>query len=120
MNFIRLVLFAAFFSLIAGTPSVAADAKAPLTFEKHIRPIFRVYCVNCHGAGDANKGRLDVRLVRFLIKGGESGPAIKPGDPKNSNILDRIRSGEMPPGDKRLTDAEIAMVEQATFDSATR
>jgi len=52
-----------------------------LTFERDIRPIFRAHCFDCHGATDELKGGLDLRLVRLMEIGGESGSAITPGDP---------------------------------------
>jgi hypothetical protein len=83
-----------------------------LTFERHIRPIFRTHCFDCHGAAGELKGELDLRLVRFLLKGGESGPAITPGKSGKSYLLERVRSGEMPPGDTRISQAEIALLER--------
>lgn len=95
----------------ASSAGETEQSRTPL-FERHIRPIFRIHCVNCHGAEQDKKGKLDVRLVRFLLKGGESGPAIKPGDPRHSNLLDRVTSGEMPPGDKKLSAKDIAMLKR--------
>lgn len=83
-----------------------------LTYERHIRPIFRAHCFDCHGATDEVEGGLDLRLVRFLRKGGESGPAIDPETPAESYLLQRLRSGEMPPGEARVPDAEITIIEQ--------
>ncbi|HEY4311850.1 MAG TPA: PSD1 and planctomycete cytochrome C domain-containing protein [Pirellulales bacterium] len=84
---------------------------APL-FESDVRPILRTHCFDCHGANDEKKGNLDLRLVRFLLAGGDSGAAITPGDPAGSNLLARIRAGEMPPGDGKLTAKEIEILER--------
>jgi hypothetical protein len=46
-----------------------------------------------------------------MVKGGESGPAISPGRPEDSYLLDRVKSGEMPPGDQKLSASEIAILE---------
>ncbi|MCA9017322.1 MAG: hypothetical protein KDA77_18515, partial [Planctomycetaceae bacterium] len=87
----------------------AAETEKPinLTYEEHIRPIFRAHCFDCHGASEELKGGLDLRLVRFLIKGGESGEAIVPGKPDQSNLISRIESGEMPPGEARVPKDQI-------------
>lgn len=91
----------------------AGETKADkLTFEEHIRPIFRAHCFDCHGATEEVEGSLDLRLVRFLIKGGDSGPAITPGKPDESYLLDRVRSGEMPPGEGKVSPEEIAILER--------
>ncbi len=92
--------------------SLSAEEASPLTYERDIRPIFRAHCFDCHGATDELKGGLDLRLVRFLKKGGESGPAISPGQPGESYLLERIRSGEMPPGEGSVPAAEIAIIEK--------
>ena len=89
-----------------------ADAPQQLTYERDIRPIFRAHCFDCHGATDKLEGGLDLRLVRFLKKGGESGPAISTEVPKESFLLERLRSGDMPPGEARVPDSEIDIIER--------
>ncbi len=83
----------------------AADAQE-LTFEKHVRPILKAHCFQCHGEAGKTEAKLDVRLKRLLEKGGETGPAIRPGQPDQSLLLKRIESGEMPPVERKLTPAE--------------
>ncbi|MGZ0163020.1 MAG: PSD1 and planctomycete cytochrome C domain-containing protein [Planctomycetales bacterium] len=92
--------------------TLAAEEVRPLTYERDIRPIFRAHCFDCHGATDEVKGGLDLRLVRFLKKGGETGPAIFAGKPGESYLLQRLRSGEMPPGEGAVPDKEIAIIEK--------
>ena len=96
---------------IAPAAAFASEAPAPL-FEKDIRPILKTHCFHCHGeeAEDVKAG-LDVRLVRYLKKGGESGPVIVPGDAAKSHLLKQLREGEMPKGKARLPDREIALIE---------
>ncbi len=86
-------------------------ADTPLTFEAHIRPILKAQCFHCHGEEEEKKGGLDLRLVRFMTQGGESGPAVEPGKAQ-SLLLDRITSDEMPPGEKKLTAAEKSLIER--------
>lgn len=85
--------------LLAGQPSRSQE----LTFETHVRPILKAHCFDCHGAEEELKGKLDLRLVRLMIKGGESGTAIEPGKPDASLFLRRIKSGEMPPGQTKVS-----------------
>src|SRR4051794_24807701 len=89
--------------------SVRAADVAP-TFEKDVRPLLKAYCFECHGEGLKPKAGLDVRLRRLLVQGGESGPAIKPGQGKDSLLLARIVAGEMPPSKKKLTPAEVDLL----------
>ena len=91
---------------------LAAEPKGPLVFETHIRPFLKARCFECHGEGKKLKGGLDVRLQHFLVKGGKSGSALAPGKPDDSSVLQRVRDGEMPPGKKKLTRDEIALLER--------
>lgn len=101
---LRLLLVVALWSLQAvavraSEPIVnVGDSQQTSQFESHIRPIFREYCFDCHGATEELSSGMDLRLVRFLIAGGDSGPAIVPGDAQASYLLELVSSGEMPPG----------------------
>lgn len=90
--------------------SEPALADEPLFFETHIRPIFRAHCFDCHGAADEKEGNLDLRLVRFQLTGGDAGPAIAPGASGESYLIERLRAGEMPPGEAKMPAAEIELV----------
>jgi hypothetical protein len=94
------------------------DLGAALSFEKDIRPILKAHCFHCHGEEGEVKGGLDVRLKRFLEKGGESGPAVIAGRPHASLLLEQVKSGEMPKGDKKLKAEEIAKIEQWIAEGA--
>ena len=81
---------------------VSADERYAF-FEKRIRPVLVQYCYECHSAAAAEIGgelRLDSRPG--ARQGGESGPAVVPGDPDASLLLDAIRhrSRQMPPEEK--------------------
>ncbi|MCC6509108.1 MAG: PSD1 domain-containing protein, partial [Pirellulaceae bacterium] len=90
------------FSFIALMPLVTATRAAEAEFERDVRPILKAYCWHCHGEEPELGGELDARLVRTLIKGGETGPAVVAGKPDESLLLKRILSDEMPPGEKKL------------------
>jgi len=78
-------------------------------FEKRIRPVLYASCIPCHGPEKTKAGlRLDSRAG--LLHGGDSGPAIKVGDPEASLLLKAIRQIDpdlaMPPkkAGKKLAD----------------
>src|SRR5579872_1393718 len=79
-------------------------------FNADIRPIFKVHCTECHGEAAKPKGDLDLRLKRTTLKGGKSGSAIVEGKPKESLLLERVKNGEMPPGQKKLSASEIDLL----------
>ena len=85
---------------------------AAVDFETHVRPILKAHCWQCHGEEDEPKGALDSRLARFLLKGGDSGPAIVPGKHAESLLYERVAAGEMPPGKKKLSARDIEMIAQ--------
>ncbi len=88
-------------------------AIAETTYKQHVRPILKAHCFHCHGEAGEIEGSLDLRLRRFILDGGDSGPAIVPGEPEASLLLDRVSTGEMPPGDdKQLSASEIAAIRQ--------
>ena len=95
---------------LPGTSLVAAE----ITYEKHVRPILKTHCFRCHGEGGEVEGGLDVRLRRLIAKGGESGAAVVPGQPAESLLLERVKSGEMPPEEvaSRPSETEVATIEQ--------
>ncbi len=90
--------------------SLSADETIPLSFEREIRPILRAHCLDCHGATEKMEGELDLRLVRFMKKGGESGPALDSDNPLKSLFLERIIEGEMPPGEHKVPQKEIDII----------
>lgn len=87
---------------------IAAPPKpaTALTFQKDILPILRAKCVLCHGDRNKFKGGLDVRTLRTLEKGGETGPAINRQAPELSPLWDTVSSGQMPPGKNKLSESE--------------
>src|SRR4051794_16771529 len=80
-------------------------------FEREVRPILVDACHKCHGP---NKQESDLRLDsrEAALKGGVSGAAVVPGQPKKSLLIAAIRhvgDVKMPPQAK-LTEAQIAAV----------
>src|SRR5690349_1779251 len=97
MEALRLLLVPAIVVILGMAPEARADGAGVLTFGRHVRPILKAYCLDCHGGGAELKGKLDLRLARTARKGGKQGPGLVPGKPEESLLLDRVREGEMPP-----------------------
>lgn len=84
------------------SPSV----KPGLTFDRDVLPILEKKCLACHGELKRN-GKLDMRTLAALKKGGSGGPGVVPGMPDSSPVWVEVAEGRMPPGGKnRLTPAE--------------
>lgn len=103
MKLVRLVFSAV---LLVGRLAEGAES----TYEQHVRPIFKAHCFQCHGEEGKREGGLDLRLKRLIEQGGESGAAIVPLKPDESLLVEKIRSGEMPPIDKKLSTEQIATI----------
>src|SRR5580700_3494986 len=99
-----ILLVAIVASAWAQAPSPAQD---PDFFENKVRPILAENCYDCHTSGEMGGLRVDSR--ERLLQGGKSGPAVMPGDPDKSLLIQAVRqSGDlkMPKGGK-LKPAEV-------------
>ncbi len=89
-------------------------------FEKHIRPVLVEHCYECHSTqSEKVKAKLLLDSREAVLKGGESGPAIVPGDPDASLVVQALRfeNFEMPPKGK-LPAETIARFEQWVKEGA--
>jgi hypothetical protein len=92
-------------------------------FEKKVRPILVARCYNCHSDAFKGAGGLRVDTGRGIFKGGNSGPAIIPGQPEQSLLIARLKTTDpnrrMPQETKEpLPAEEIAILEAWIQDGA--
>lgn len=90
--------------------SLADRGEAERIFETRVRPVLADRCLNCHGPSQQKSGlRLDSREA--VLKGGDLGPAIVPGDPDQSLLINAVAHTDdflkMPPGPETLPDEVI-------------
>jgi hypothetical protein len=106
--------------LAPAPPASAADPAPPAIpaeqlefFERHVRPLLVKRCFECHG-GTKAEGGLSLATAQGWRRGGDGGPAIVPGRPQESRLIEAIsyRSLEMPPADRggRLPPEEVAIL----------
>ncbi len=125
-------LIAGIRSLIAFLMIVTASARGAESpsdttrrefFEAKIRPVLAAQCYSCHGALK-QKGGLRVDSRDALRRGGDSGPAIEPGKPEGSllvQVLEHSEPGlEMPKDAARLPESVVrevrAWIAEGAFD----
>src|SRR5438034_9919178 len=82
---------------------------SPDYFESKVRPILANNCYSCHTNSELSGLRLD--SLDAMKRGGKRGPAIIPGDPENSLMIQALKHVaadglKMPLGGK-LKDSEI-------------
>jgi hypothetical protein len=90
-----------------------ATASSIIDFVRDIQPILRTHCYECHGAAKQKHGlRLDLRAV--AMKGGETGPAVVPGNSEQSLIVRRLLGldgeDQMPKDKDPLPAAQIELI----------
>src|SRR5687767_4441002 len=89
-------------SLAFAQPGPAPTPEQVAFFEKSIRPVLVRECYACHAkTAEKVKGELLLDSRDGLRQGGENGPAIVPGDPKASFLIEKMRHADvnkrMPP-----------------------
>ncbi|MGE9267704.1 MAG: PSD1 and planctomycete cytochrome C domain-containing protein [Verrucomicrobiales bacterium] len=99
---------------VAGWAEPGAEELA--FFEREVRPLLAEACYECHSAeAEKLKAGLRVDSRRGLVEGGESGPALVPGDVEASRLITAVRYGdvdlEMPPKN-RLPDSAVRVLEK--------
>ncbi len=103
----------------ADDPPISADQLA--LFEGRIRPLLIKHCYECHSSeSEELQGGLLVDSRPTMRRGGDSGPALIPGDSDASLLIQAVRyenGMEMPP-DEKLSAAEIADLERWVADGA--
>lgn len=86
-------------------------------------PVLQRHCVKCHG-GVRQRGGLDLRALATVLRGGDEGPAIDPGKPAVSRLIEYVQVGadmHMPPGEgQQLSPDEIAALSEAVAALPTR
>ncbi|MGA3170425.1 MAG: c-type cytochrome domain-containing protein [Chthoniobacteraceae bacterium] len=101
-NFIRLM------------PAFALAARADVTYEQNMRPLFQDSCLNCHNPDKAKAG-LDLSTYDNTMDGSDNGKVVEPGDPDKSvlyQVLTHAAEPYMPKGGDKLTDSQLDLVRQ--------
>jgi mono/diheme cytochrome c family protein len=101
----------------AGGPRAAAEE--PSFFTRRVAPVLRQRCVECHNR-TKTRGGLDLTRRDLLLQGGDTGPALVPGDAAGS-LLIRMVSGakpKMPRQGPPLTPEQIADLRHWVADGA--
>lgn len=97
-----------------------ASTQKDVTYEKDIKPIFDATCIKCHGNVKKVGGKLRLDSLAGVMKGGEDGKVIEPGNSaKSMLVLNVAHLGDeddfMPPpknkmGLKKLSDEQIGLI----------
>src|SRR5262245_12910068 len=90
-----------------------SDAQLAQPSDKEAFFILKRKCLQCHGEAVQMSG-LDLRTLETILKGGEKGPAIVPGNAEESRLYRRVAGLEKPAMPmvplRPLTEQEIAVI----------
>ncbi len=94
--------------------SSSCSAQQKVTFDDHIKPIFRAHCQSCHNTNKKSSD-LDLSTYTTVMQGGASGASIEPGDAENSYLYMLVAHTSepyMPPESDRIPDAKVDLLKQ--------
>jgi hypothetical protein len=119
-------------ALLLGVVSASAQTPAGVDFEKQILPIFQERCLDCHqkertdektGKVKKPKGKFRMDSAELIMKGGEEGSDLVPGDAAKSLIytLTALPADDdkiMPPKGDPLTKEQQDLIKQWITEGA--
>jgi cytochrome c553 len=125
MRITAFILSGALVAAAAATAAAAEDFTPEQKdfFDKKIKPLLTDKCYKCHSVdAGKNKGGLLLDSREAGLKGGDTGPAVVPGNPEKSLLVTAIsykdKDLQMPPKGEKLSDAEIADLTKWVKDGA--
>ncbi|MEI8019968.1 MAG: c-type cytochrome domain-containing protein, partial [Schlesneria sp.] len=99
--------------LLLFTASWVSADDASVDYATAVKPVLARHCAACHGVKKQQVG-LRIDSAKGMLDGGDSGPAIVPGEAAKSLLIQAITGTEgasqMPPEGDKLSDAEIAAI----------
>lgn len=98
-------------ALAAQTPAGAPAIPAGPDFARDVVPILESNCLRCHNAAKTEGGLL-LESHADLLRGGDSGPPVLPGQPDDSPLIQQIENRAKPkmPPKRDLAPDDIAVL----------
>jgi mono/diheme cytochrome c family protein len=102
-----------------------AKGNETVSFKNDIAPLLLANCASCHGLGRRPSGRFNLTTFAGMLRGGENGPSVLPGNPTESYIIKKLLGTgggqRMPANGDPFDDAQMELIskwitEGATFD----
>jgi len=100
--------------LTIGVASAAPTDGGIAFFETEIRPLLSEHCLDCHSTAKKTRGGLNLDSREGWAAGGDSGPAIVPGQPDASPLIRAVRYHDLTlqmPEEGKLPEPKIAALE---------
>lgn len=94
--------------------AIALQESESVSFSADLAQVFNERCTSCHGTNQP-RARLSLATFRSLMRGGNNGPPVSPGDPEGSLLVQKLKGTadgqRMPQGGPPLSDDLIARFE---------
>ena len=104
-----------FLLLLPALINTASAADPLITYDEHIKPIFREHCLKCHG-DDEQKADLNLASFTAVLKGGSGDKAVVPGRASQSLLFTAITAEDdaerMPPKKAAIPAPQIELIRQ--------
>jgi mono/diheme cytochrome c family protein len=100
-----------------------AQCPAAVDYVREVKPLLAEHCYKCHGA-QQQKSDLRLDTTALALKGGENGPALKPGKSAESLMIQTTKGthesiAQMPYKKPALTTAQIDLLAKWIDEGAT-
>ena len=99
--------------IVSAVAASASGAAEPVDYLEQVKPILLERCVACHGAL-TQRGGLRLDAARLILRGGDSGRPLVPGQPAASLLIEKITATDpeerMPPEGDPLSAQQIAIL----------
>ncbi len=95
-------------------PVFGEGVPAKVTFEEHIKPIFREHCSKCHNENDKKSG-LSLDSFASTMAGGSGGELVTAGDLESSRLwalTAHVEQPKMPPNQDKIADAKLDLLKR--------
>ena len=104
-----------FLLLLPALITTASAADPVITYDEHIKPIFREHCLKCHGE-DEQKADLNLANFTAVLKGGSGDKAVIAGRASQSLLFQAITAEDdaerMPPKKAAIPSPQIELIRQ--------
>lgn len=96
---------------LIATPVAFGSGSASSLWSSKVQPLFDVQCVKCHGPIEQKSG-LELDTPEAVMRGGDEGQVVVPGEPDESRLYLYLAEGSDPhmPPKKQLSDSDRALV----------
>lgn len=105
--------------------TTAAKAAKEISYSKDVAPILDKFCATCHNEDEDHPSQLFMDSYESLMKGGKHGQAVKPGNAKESLLIQKQDAEppfgkKMPPSKKLIPSAEQVEVLRQWIDQGAK